>query len=59
MKLKIKLVKSPIGCPKDQKATVVALGLKKLQSEVIQEDTQAIRGMIFKIKHLVSVEEIQ
>ena len=59
MKLKIKLVKSPIGCPKDQKATVVALGLKKLQSEVVQEDTQAIRGMIFKIKHLVSVEEIQ
>ena len=56
--LKIKLVKSTIGCPEDQKATVKALGLRKLQSEVVKEDNQAIRGMIFKVKHLVAVEEV-
>ena len=59
MKLKVKLIKSPIGYSKDQKATVTALGLKKLNSEVVKEDNQAIRGMIFKVKHLVSVEEVE
>ena len=56
--LKIKLVRSTIGCPPDQKATVKALGLGKLQSEVVKEDNAAIRGMIFKVKHLVSVDEM-
>lgn len=56
--LKIKLVKSTIGCPKDQKATVKSLGLKKLQSTVVREDDAIVRGQIFKVKHLVSVEEI-
>lgn len=56
--LKIKLVKSTIGCPQDQKDTVKALGLKKLQSTVVKEDNAPIRGMIFKVKHLVSVEEV-
>ena len=59
MKLKVKLIKSPIGYSKDQKATVTALGLKQLNSEVVKEDNQAIRGMIFKVKHLVSVEEVE
>ena len=59
MKIKIKLVKSAIGCPKDQKETVLALGLKKLNSESIQEDSASIRGMIFKVKHLVTVEEVK
>ena len=58
MKLKVKLIKSPIGYSKDQKATLIALGLKKLNSEVVKEDNEPIRGMIFKVKHLVSVEEI-
>ncbi len=58
MKLKIKLVKSTIGYSKDQKATVKALGLKKLNSEVVKEDNPAIRGMVFKVKHLVQVEEV-
>ncbi|MGI6151908.1 MAG: 50S ribosomal protein L30 [Christensenellales bacterium] len=57
-KLKITLVKSTIGALKDQKATVQALGLRKIRSEVIHEDTPAIRGMIFKVKHLVKVEEV-
>jgi large subunit ribosomal protein L30 len=57
-KLKITLVKSTIGCLQKQKATVEALGLKKIRSEVVHEDSPAIRGMIFRVKHLVEVEEI-
>ena len=55
--LKITLVKSPIGFPKDQKATVRALGLKRMNFTAEQSDTPAIRGMIFKVRHLVKVEE--
>ncbi len=57
--LKITLVKSPIGCPERQKRTVKALGLGKLNSTVIQNDTQDIRGKVNKVEHLVSVEEIE
>lgn len=57
-KLKITLVKSTIGCLQNQIATVKALGLRKIRSEVVHEDTPAIRGMIFKVKHLVKVEEV-
>lgn len=57
-KLKITLVRSTIGCLQKQKDTVAALGLKKIRSEVIQEDNAAIRGMIFRVKHLVTVEEV-
>ena len=56
--LKITLVKSTIGALKDQKATVEALGLKKTNSTVVQPDNASIRGMIFKVKHLVKVEEV-
>ena len=56
--LKITLTKSTIACKKDQIATVQALGLKKMHSTVVKEDTAAIRGMIFKVKHLVTVEEV-
>ncbi len=58
-KLKITLVKSLIGRPEDQRATVKALGLKKTNSIVMQEDTAAIKGMIRKVEHLVRVEEVQ
>lgn len=57
-KLKITLVKSTIGCLQNQKATVAALGLKKIRSEVVHDDNPVIRGMVFKVKHLVKVEEI-
>ena len=57
MKLKITLMKSPIACQPKQKATVKALGLKKTNSTVVKPDNAAIRGMIFKVKHLVKVEE--
>ena len=56
--LKITLVKSTMGALKDQQATVKALGLKKTNSTVVKPDNAAIRGMIFKVKHLVKVEEV-
>ena len=57
-KLKITLVKSTIGRKKDQIATVEALGLRKIRSVVEHEDNPQIRGMVTKISHLVTVEEI-
>ena len=57
-KIKVTLVKSPIGYSKDQKRTVVALGLNKLNSSNELPDNAAVRGMIFKVKHLVRVEEV-
>ncbi|MEI6915107.1 MAG: 50S ribosomal protein L30 [Armatimonadota bacterium] len=56
--LKIKLVRSPIGYEKDQGRTARALGLRKMQAEVIHNDTPVIRGMILKICHLVQVQEV-
>ena len=58
MKLKITQTKSTIACLKDQIATIEALGLHKIGHTVVKQDTPAIRGMIFKVKHLVSVVEI-
>ena len=58
-KLKITLTRSQIGRPEDQRATVKALGLKKTNSFVVQDDNAVIRGMVHKIQHLVTVEEIQ
>lgn len=57
-KLKITLVKSTIGALKDQQAAVKALGLKKTNSTVEQPDNACIRGMLFKVRHLVKVEEL-
>lgn len=56
--LKVTLKKSTISCPQDQIKTVKALGLGKTNSQVVQPDNPSIRGMIFKVKHLVDVEEI-
>ena len=58
-KLLITWTKSGIGYAKDQKATVRALGLKRLNHQVEQPDTRDIRGMIDKVRHLVTVEEVQ
>ena len=57
-KLRVKWVKSAIGYSKDQKATIRALGLHKLQQTVEHEDNPAMRGMIRKVNHLVQVEEV-
>lgn len=56
-KIKVQLIKSTIGCKKDQIATVEALGLKKIRYVVEHNDTPQIRGMINKVSHLVKVEE--
>ena len=58
-KLRVTLVRSPIGYNKRQKATVRALGLGRMNSTVVHDDTPPIRGMINKVIHLVKVEEIE
>ena len=53
--LTIKLVRSPIGHPQRQKATLQALGLRKINQAVVHTDTPQIRGMINRVQHLVEV----
>jgi len=55
--LRVTLVKSPIGFTKDQKATVRALGLRRMHQTVEHHDTPALRGMLTKIVHLLKIEE--
>ncbi len=57
-KIRITLVKSKIGSEKSQKATIEALGIKKMNHTVEHEATPAIMGMVNKVKHLLKVEEI-
>ena len=57
--LKVTLIKSTIGSLEKHKKTVQALGLKKIRSSVTVRDNAAMRGMIFTVKHLVTVEEVQ
>ena len=57
-KLRIKYVRSSIGYPQDQKDTIRALGLRKLQHTVEHDDNPVVRGMIRKVIHLVQVEEV-
>lgn len=59
MKLKITQTKSTNGCLKNHIANIEALGLRKIGHSVVKEDNAAVRGMIFKVKHMVKVEEIQ
>lgn len=56
--LRITWVKSSIGYGRDQKATIRALGLRRLKQTVVHEDTPSIRGMLFKVQHLIQVEEV-
>ena len=55
--IKVTQIASPIGKPKDQRATLIGLGLNKMNRTSILEDTPSIRGMIKKVSHLVKVEE--
>lgn len=57
-KLRITLVRSTIGRPGDQERSVRSLGLRKVNHSVVREDTPSIRGIVNKISHLVTVEEI-
>ena len=58
-KLKITWVKSAIGYPEDQKRTIQALGLNKIRQSVEFDDSGTVRGMITKVRHLVTVEAIE
>ena len=53
--IKVKQIKSRINAPKDQKATLLALGLRKISQVVEVEDTPSIRGMMRRVHHLVSL----
>jgi len=57
-RLKVTLKKGLVGRPEDQRGTVRALGLKRIGHTVLKDDRPEIRGMIFKVKHLVEVEEV-
>lgn len=58
MKLKVVLRKSPIGRPQRQRDTLRGLGLRKLHSEKILNDTPAVRGMLTKVNHLVEWQQV-
>ena len=53
----VTLVRSPIGYTKDQKQTVLALGLRRMHQTIEHKDTPALRGMIRKVVHLLQIEE--
>jgi large subunit ribosomal protein L30 len=55
--IKVTLVKSPIGYPEPQKATVRALGFHRLHETVEHKDTPAVRGMLAKVIHMIRIEE--
>ena len=59
MKLKITQVRSVIGRPEKHRRVIEALGLRRNQTSVLHNDTPAIRGMVFKVRHLVNVEEVK
>lgn len=53
--VRIRLVRSGICTPRDQKATLLGLGLRKIRQEVVRSDTPSLRGMLHKVRHLVEV----
>lgn len=55
--LKIKWVRSQIACPRDMRATIRGLGLRRMEQVVERENTPAVRGMLLKVRHLVEVQE--
>ncbi len=57
-RIKVTLIKSTIGCLKDQKATIESLGLKKIGQSKVFENNAALQGKLFKVKHLVKVENV-
>ena len=57
-KLRITMVKSGIGYAEEQKRTLKALGLRRLNQSVVHEDSASLRGMVIKVRHLVKVEAV-
>jgi len=56
--LRVTYTKSTIGYSHDQKRTITSLGLRRLNQSVLLPDNPAVRGMVFKVRHLVTVEEV-
>ena len=56
-KIRVTQVKSGIGHPEDQKKTLKSLGLRRIRHSVVHEDSASLRGMINKVRHLVTIEE--
>ena len=57
--LKVTQVRSEIGCKQNQRESLRSLGLKRIHHTVVKEDRPEIRGMIFAVSHLVTVEEVE
>ena len=58
-KIAVTLKKSTIGFPRNQRRVVESLGLRRLHHTVEHEDTDSIKGMIFKVKHLLEVKSVE
>ncbi|RJQ36482.1 MAG: 50S ribosomal protein L30 [Dehalococcoidia bacterium] len=58
-KIAVTMTKSGIGYPENQKKTLRSLGLRRLGQQVTHQDSAAVRGMINKVRHLVTVEEVK
>lgn len=58
-RLQVTLVRSPIGCPKDQKQTVKAMGLNRIGKTVTLPDNPSVRGMVRKVAHLIKWREME
>ncbi len=57
-KIRITQIKSGIGHPEDQRATLKTLGLRRIRHSVVHDDSASLRGMINKVRHLVTIEEV-
>jgi large subunit ribosomal protein L30 len=57
--IKVEQKKSTIGCKKNQRDTMRSLGLKRIGDVVVKEDRPEIRGMVYAVRHLVAVEEVE
>ncbi len=57
--IKVQLVRSMIGVPEKQRRVVRALGLRKMWATRVHKDNPVIRGMVFKVNHLVKVERVE
>ena len=58
MALRVKQVRSTVGCKQNQRDTIRTLGLKRIGDVVTKEDRPEIRGMVHTVRHLVTVEEV-
>lgn len=59
MKIRVKLVRSPIGQKETHRKTIRALGLRKLNQVVVHEDSPSLRGMLYKVRHMLEVQPVE